>query len=190
MFDESHVRTVFVRDQLKLIMQFLVLISNSDIYCCVIEITENKLTLTRCATGVRITFVTFDARASWLMILCGAASIEAAWTDTRILATLRLTGTIRWTILMDDTFWPTIWWCTEHTKSARAHSTIVDVTALGIWSAWAGYAWIHIAWWLWVNNGCKCIEREGRVLAKLLLYKQQRMQSTYVWVNNFRMDRR
>lgn len=70
------------------------------------------------------------------MVLRDTLGIETAWSRTRILTFLRQTSTIWWTILMNNTFRATIWWCTEHTTCTRTNGTWINFATFSIWSTW------------------------------------------------------
>lgn len=103
-------------------------------------IEKDVLTLKSVATGIRITLVTIEATALGLMMLCSAQGIETAGADTRILTALSYTGTIRWTVLVNDTLGSTTRWSSEHAWQAGAFGAIVDIATLGIRTTWIGQA--------------------------------------------------
>lgn len=86
---------------------------------------DNKQVLTGswCTTGIRITFVTFEARADGSVVLDVTASIEPARTNARVLAFLSLTRSVWRTVLVDHTFGTAVWRCAKHASEARADGT-------------------------------------------------------------------
>lgn len=122
-------------------MRYKILRSSAGRVWKIIE--RDVLTLKSVATGVRIALVTVEATALGLVMLCGAQGIETAGADTRILAALTYTSTIRWTVLVDYALGSTTRWSTKHAWQAGAFGAIVDITTLGIRSTWIRQTRIH-----------------------------------------------
>lgn len=70
------------------------------------------------------------------MIVHGAETVNSAGSWTRILTLLANASLISGTICVDHALWATIRWRTDVIRQAGARWGTVNVTALGVGSAW------------------------------------------------------
>lgn len=83
------------------------------------------------------------------MVVCMTNSTNAARVFTNIRTFVINTGSIQWAFRIDNTFWSTMWWCTEVVRLTRADSLTQIIATIAIWSTWWWTAWIFILsrWW-------------------------------------------
>lgn len=135
-------------------------------------------TLNRIAARKWISLETSITCTHWLMIVNSAPCIEAAGTSARITTLVTDTCKMCWTVLVNKTLWPTVWWSTQHSSETWAdwsfiYHSAVRIGSTGWWNTW-------VCWWCRLRCYGKIIKSGYRSLNHTASTIAQRKQEKLV----------